>query len=129
MSDADTSSDAPNPFPKARWSVGARSGAAQCAGTRRGAGNHLSLREALAIVPGICGALQYAHDRGFVHRDIKPENILLDREGGVKIAEFGIARILADTGGDTAGVGPDPGGAPCFTSENVLGTPKHMAPE
>ena len=37
----------------------------------------LSPEEALAIVPQICDALQYAHDAGVVHRDIKPENILL----------------------------------------------------
>ena len=37
--------------------------------------------EALAIVPQICEALQYAHDQGIVHRDIKPENILLDKRG------------------------------------------------
>src|SRR5206468_615195 len=36
-------------------------------------------KEALAIVPQICDALQYAHDKGIVHRDIKPENILLDK--------------------------------------------------
>jgi serine/threonine-protein kinase len=51
--------------------------------------------EALAIVPQICEALQYAHDRGIVHRDIKPENILLNREGRVKVADFGLAKIVA----------------------------------
>ena len=52
--------------------------------------------QALAIVPGICDALQAAHAEGVWHRDIKPENILLDRDGRVKIADFGIARILGD---------------------------------
>ena len=54
----------------------------------------LSPREALQIVPQICEALQFAHDEGIVHRDIKPENILMDRKGRVKIADFGIAKIL-----------------------------------
>jgi serine/threonine protein kinase len=52
----------------------------------------LSAREALAIVPQICDALQYAHDEGVVHRDIKPENILIDKRGRVKIADFGLAK-------------------------------------
>jgi serine/threonine protein kinase len=50
--------------------------------------------EALAIVPPLCDALQFAHDRGIVHRDIKPENLLLDKEGRVKVADFGIAKML-----------------------------------
>jgi predicted Ser/Thr protein kinase len=57
-----------------------------------GAGR-LSPREGLAIVPQICDALQYAHDQGIVHRDIKPENILLDRQGRVKVADFGLAKL------------------------------------
>lgn len=76
-------------------------------------------REALAIVPQICDALQFAHDRGVVHRDIKPENILLDRHGTVKIADFGLAKLI---GGDA----PDLS----ITSEHdVMGTPHYMAPE
>jgi hypothetical protein len=76
-------------------------------------------REALAIVPQICEALQYAHDEGVVHRDIKPENILLDKCGRVKIAEFGLAKLL---GQDTTEYG-------LTTTQQVLGTPNYMAPE
>ncbi|HMF11244.1 MAG TPA: serine/threonine-protein kinase, partial [Gemmataceae bacterium] len=54
----------------------------------------LKASEALAIVPQICDALQYAHEEGVVHRDIKPENILLDSKGRVKIADFGLAKLL-----------------------------------
>jgi len=54
----------------------------------------LSPREALQIVPQLCDALQYAHDEGVVHRDIKPENVLMDRRGRVKIADFGLAKML-----------------------------------
>jgi predicted Ser/Thr protein kinase len=78
----------------------------------------LSAREALQIVPQICEALQFAHDEGIVHRDIKPENILLDKKGRVKIADFGIAKILH--GGPDAAI-TETGGA--------IGTPHYMAPE
>jgi tRNA A-37 threonylcarbamoyl transferase component Bud32 len=76
-------------------------------------------REALAIVPQVCDALQYAHDQGIVHRDIKPENILLDRKGQVKIADFGLAKLLGEvaTSANLTGSG------------QVMGTPHYMAPE
>src|ERR1019366_8160725 len=57
----------------------------------------VSPREALAIVPQICDALQYAHDQSIVHRDIKPENILLDRRGRVKVADFGLAKLIGSS--------------------------------
>lgn len=73
----------------------------------------LSPEEALAIVPPICEALQFAHERGIVHCDIKPENLLLDQAGRVKIADFGIARMLGATAAE----------------EQAAGTPGYMAPE
>lgn len=90
--------------------------------------------QALAIVPPVCLALQYAHERGIVHRDIKPENLLLDRDGHIKIADFGIARMLgADPG---AGASPegrsitDPTAVPATgTILSAAGTPQYMAPE
>lgn len=74
--------------------------------------------EALAIVPPICEALQYAHKMGIVHRDIKPENILLDAEGRVKIADFGIAKIISSAPGE-----------PLTHDQQTVGTPHYMAPE
>lgn len=75
--------------------------------------------EALAIVPKICDALQFAHEQGVLHRDIKPENILLDAGGRVKIADFGIAKL----------VGENPKGATLTGTGASLGTPHYMAPE
>lgn len=79
----------------------------------------LSTREALQIIPQICDALQYAHNQGVVHRDIKPENVLVDRTGRVKIADFGLARIL----------GLDPAASRLTLEGQVMGTPHYMAPE
>ncbi len=79
----------------------------------------LAPREALAIVPQVCDALQYAHDQGVVHRDIKPENILMDKSGRAKIADFGLARL----------VGTDTGSRRLTQPREVMGTPHYMAPE
>ena len=58
--------------------------------------------QALAVVPKICEALQFAHNEGILHRDIKPENILLDTKGRVKIADFGIAKLVNEASGRAA---------------------------
>ncbi len=110
----------------------------------------VSPREALAIVPQICDALQYAHDQGIVHRDIKPENILLDRRGRVKVADFGLAKLVGEVGQafGPAGAGDLPVAAaglespahrqagkpalqaPALTDDGkIMGTPAYMAPE
>lgn len=70
----------------------------------------LQPEQALRIVAPICEALQYAHDKGIVHRDIKPENILIDHDGRIKVADFGIASLIGSTG-------------------ELAGTPPYMAPE
>ncbi len=79
----------------------------------------LAPEQALAIVPHLCDALQYAHDKGVVHRDIKPENILMSVDGSVKIADFGLSRIL----------GSENQQASLTETHQVMGTPRYMAPE
>jgi hypothetical protein len=71
------------------------------------------------ILGQLCDALQYAHDQGVVHRDLKPENILLTRTGGVKVADFGLAKIVDPEGPNAALTG----------TGQVLGTFHYMAPE
>jgi serine/threonine protein kinase len=88
----------------------------------------LAPAEALAIVPQICEALQFAHDRGIVHRDIKPENILLNKEGQVKIADFGVAKIVSGPAAESPASGVE-NAADATQAGSVLGTPSYMAPE
>ena len=78
----------------------------------------LDSRQALDIVVQVCGALQFAHDEGVVHRDIKPENILVNKKGQVKIADFGLAKLLGAT--------PDTG---LTVAQAAMGTVNYMAPE
>ncbi|HEV3261591.1 MAG TPA: serine/threonine-protein kinase [Gemmataceae bacterium] len=80
---------------------------------------HMDPDAALRIIPQICDALQYAHDEDIVHRDIKPENILLDKKGRVKIADFGLAKL----------VGLTPTYLTLTGSHQVMGTLYYMAPE
>ena len=75
--------------------------------------------QALAIVTQLCDALQFAHEEGIVHRDIKPENILIDKRGRVKIADFGLAKLLGKQASFPSLTG----------THQIMGTPVYMAPE
>jgi len=81
--------------------------------------HRLSPTEALAIMSQICEAMEYAHSEGVVHRDIKPENILVDHKGRVKIADFGLSKLLGTKGQAVQ----------LTQAGHVLGTMHYMAPE
>ena len=82
-------------------------------------GGKLTAKDALAIVSQLCDSLQFAHEEGIVHRDIKPENILIDQRGRVKVADFGLAKL----------VGQDAEGENLTGTQQVMGTMRYMAPE
>jgi TonB family protein len=72
------------------------------------------LLRTLQLVRALCSALDYAHNRGIVHRDIKPANLMIDRDGVLKVLDFGVARF-GETHATRTGA--------------VIGTPSYMAPE
>src|ERR1700730_11494289 len=74
----------------------------------------LPVNQAFDIAQQICAGLREAHAQGIVHRDLKPANIMLDRSGAVKIMDFGVARLIQNTGPMTG---------------TIVGTPAYMAPE
>jgi len=75
----------------------------------------LSVARTIMVAKQICEGLIEAHRMGIVHRDLKPSNIMIDREGDIKIMDFGIARSLKGKGITGAGV--------------MIGTPEYMSPE
>lgn len=75
----------------------------------------LNVGKAIFIAKQVCEGLAEAHRIGIVHRDLKPRNIMIDREGNVRIMDFGIARSLEVEGITDSGV--------------MIGTPKYMSPE
>jgi serine/threonine protein kinase len=72
---------------------------------------------ALKVVLAVAEALKHAHERGLIHRDIKPENIILTRDGNVKLADLGLARLTADEKWAMAEAGM------------AIGTPYYISPE
>lgn len=78
----------------------------------------LSPEMALQMVPQLCDALQFAHDHGVIHRDIKPENLLLDTNGRITIADFGLAKMTGSVHDGTL-----------TRTQQVMGTYNYMAPE
>ncbi|MEK6700906.1 MAG: serine/threonine-protein kinase [Planctomycetota bacterium] len=82
-------------------------------------GGHIKPTQAVEIVGQICEALHYAHDEGLVHRDIKPENVLIDQRLRIKVADFGLAKIMTRQQGSTI----------LTRADGIMGTPQYMAPE
>ena len=75
-------------------------------------------KQALEVIPLLCSALQYAHENGVYHRDVKPENILLGTSGVVKVADFGIARMVGEKAEFTL-----------TRTGSTMGTTAYLAPE
>jgi serine/threonine protein kinase len=79
----------------------------------------LPLPRALEVVTQVCEALQFAHDNGVIHRDIKPTNILIDARNNVRVADFGLAKLVQTEGTSTTQ----------SRSALIMGTPVYAAPE
>ena len=80
-------------------------------------GGPLAPRRAMEIIADVCAALDFSHKNGIVHRDMKPANIMINRQGAVKVMDFGIARAIADSSN------------PMTQTAAVIGTAQYLSPE
>jgi hypothetical protein len=78
----------------------------------------LSLPQVAGVLEDVLAGLAHAHSRGIVHRDLKPENVMVTSSGGVKIADFGVAKVMQDEAGRAL-----------TESGSTVGTPAYMTPE
>jgi len=92
----------------------------------------LPFDEVIAIARQVAEALDAAHEHGIVHRDLKPANIKLTPDGGVKVLDFGLAKVVSPAGDDAER--PDASNSPTITGAGtragmILGTASYMSPE
>ncbi len=76
---------------------------------------HFPWEKVVELGKQVCAALQHAHDNGIIHRDLKPSNLMVDRDGNLKLADFGIAKDSDMTGQTSA--------------NSTVGTAAYMSPE
>jgi hypothetical protein len=84
-------------------------------------GGHLNEQFTRRMATQLLRALSYAHGRGVIHRDIKPSNLLVKADGTVKVADFGIARIVEEDGAEVGEPGEIVGSARYMSPEQLMG--------